>query len=99
APQQTGIAGGVMRGTERTARNERLPRPEQADNAVNLGRLQSLFQSERWQNRGQAFGKHGFARARRTDQQNIMTSSGGDFQRALDRLLPFHFGEVHLLIM
>ena len=35
----------------------------------------------------------------RPDQQQVMPSGGGDFQRPLHTLLPFHLREIHLLIV
>ena len=99
AAQQAGVAGGVMRRAERAARHQRLAGRQQADDAVNLGGLQRLLQRERRQDGRQPLGQHGFARARRADQQHVVPAGGGDLQRALDRFLPFDLGEVHLVLV
>ena len=75
------------------------PGCEQADDAVDLGRLQRLLQRQRRQDRGQPFRQHGFAGARRADQQDIVAARRGDFQRALHRFLAFDFGEINLLLV
>ena len=98
AAEQAGVAGGVMRRAERPARHERLAGFEQADDAVNLRRLQRFVQRERRQDGGKPFREHGFARARRADQQHIMAARRGDLQRALDGFLAFDFGEIQLVI-
>ena len=72
AAEQTRVAGGVVRRAERTAGDERLPGLQQADDAVNLRRLQCLGQCERRQNGGESFGEHGFAGARWADQQHVI---------------------------
>ena len=98
-PEQPGVAGRVMRRAKRPARHQRLARLEQADDAVNLGRLQRLLQRQRRQNGRQPFGQHGFAGARRADEQHVVAAGGGDFQRALDGFLAFDFGEIHLVVV
>ena len=99
AAQQPGVAGGVMRGAERTARDQGLARLEQADDAVDFGRLQRLLQSQRRQDRGQPFGQHGFPGARRADEQHVVPARRRDFQRPLDRFLPFDFRHVNFLVV
>jgi hypothetical protein len=62
----------MMGRTERSAGNQRLSRLEQADDAVDFGGLQSLFQRQRRQNGGEPFREHGFAGAGRANEQNIV---------------------------
>src|SRR5437870_11160247 len=82
-----------------TACHERLPWPQQPDDAMNLGRFQRFFQSKWWKDRRQAFCQHGFARAWRPYQQCVMTTGGGDLQCALYVFLSFHFREIHFLVV
>ena len=65
-----------------------------ARHAVDFGDFQGLFKGKRRQDGGQALGQHGFAAARRPDQQQIVPSGGGHFQSALGGLLTFDLREV-----
>lgn len=57
---------------KRTPRDQRLPRLEQADDAVIFGRLQRLLQRQRRKNGGQPFGQHRLPRPRWPNQQHII---------------------------
>ena len=98
-PSKPGVAGGVMRRAERTPRHQRLARRQQADDAVNLGRLQRLVQGQRRQNRRQPFGQHGFAGARRADEQHVVPAGRGDFQGALHVFLAFDLGKIQFVVV
>jgi hypothetical protein len=88
-----------MRRAEGAPRHQRLPGREQADDAVNLGGFERLVQGQRWQNRGEPFGEHGFSGAGRADQQRVVSARRRDFERAFDVLLAFDFGEVNVFIV
>src|SRR4051794_35242610 len=88
-----------MRRSKRTAGDQRLSWLEQADDAMNLGRLQRLFQREWRKNGCQPFCQHRLAGARRADQQYVMTTCRGDLQGALDVFLSFDFREIHFLVV
>ena len=75
------------------------PGCEQADDAVNLRGLERFLERERRKDGGQPFGEHRFAGAGRADEQHVVTTGRGDFQRALDGLLAFDIGEVHLVVV
>ena len=72
AAEQPGIARRVVGRAERPLRHQRLPGFQQADDAVNLRRLQRLVQRERRQNRRQPLRQHGFAGAGRPDQHTFI---------------------------
>ena len=99
SPEQPRIAGGVMGSAERPLRDQRLPRRKQSDDAVDFGCLQSFFQRQGRQDGRQSFGQHRLAGPRRTDEQHVVTTSGGDFQRPLDRFLSFDFREIQFLLV
>ena len=98
AAEQAGVARRVMRRAKRPARDQRLARREQADDAVDLRRFQRLVQSQRRQNRGKPFRQHGFARAGRADEQRVVPSGGGDFQRTFDVFLSLHLGKIQFVV-
>ena len=64
APDQAGIAAGMMRVAVGAARDQRLRRAQFPRHRPDFGRLQRLLQRERWQYSGDAFGNHAFAAAR-----------------------------------
>src|SRR4051812_22918831 len=88
-----------MGGTERPAGDEGLAGLEQADDAVNLRGLKGFFQSERRKNGGETFGEHRFAGAGRANQQNVVATSGGDFEGAFDGFLAFDIDEVNFFVV
>ena len=88
-----------MRRAKRPARHQRLARPQQPDDAVNLRRFQRLVQSQRRQNRRQPLGEHGFAGAGRADEQRVVAAGGGDFQGALYVFLAFDLGEIQVVVV
>ena len=90
AAEQTDIADGVMRRAERPRRDERFFAIEQPGDAVNLGRLDRFLQRHRRDDGGDAFGKHRFAGAGRTDHQDVVTASHRDFDGAFDVSLAFY---------
>jgi hypothetical protein len=98
ATEQASVAGGVMRRAEGTLRDERLTGFQQADDAVDLGRLQRLVERERRKNRREPFREHGFASARRADEQDIVAARCRDLQRALHGFLAFDFGKIMLVV-
>ena len=71
-----------------------LPIHERARDAGDHRGFERLGRSERGQDAGQATCQQAFARARRPDHQQVVAPGGGDFERALCRLLPFDHGEV-----
>ena len=50
---------------------------------------------KRWQQSGQAIREHGFARARWTKQQDVMSTGRGNFECKARDWLTFDIGQVH----
>jgi len=61
---------------------------------MHLGRLQGLFQRQRREDPGQAACDHRLAGARRTHEQEVMRTSGRDFERTLRRCLATNVQEI-----
>ncbi len=66
--------------------------------AMNFCRLQRLSKGEIGENRRQALCQHGFSRTGRADEDDVMAAGGGDFESALDVLLPFDVVEVGVVL-
>jgi hypothetical protein len=77
---QTGVADGVVRAAERAVLEEPAIGREKTGDAVNLGHHQRLFEVERRQERGEAPSQHRLAPARRADQEQIVSTRGGDLE-------------------
>ncbi len=71
--------------------------PQLPRDRVDFCYLQRLLKCEIRQNRGKRPGKHGFSRARRPDQQRVVSSRGGNLHRPLGVLLPLNLAEIHAL--
>ena len=99
AAEQSRVARRVMRRAKWPARHQRLARPQQPDDAVNLRRLQRLVQSQRRQNRRQPLGQHGFAGAGRADEQRVMSARGGNFQSAFYVFLALDLGKIQIVVV
>src|SRR5581483_11831561 len=83
---------------EWASRDERLAVAKQAGDAVDLRGFQRLLERERREDGGDALGEHGFAGARRPDEQNVVAAGSGDLERALDGFLALDFGEVQVVV-
>src|SRR5206468_12173080 len=90
AAEQTNVADGVMRIAKRSRRNERAVTGEQTSNAVNFRRLDCFLEGHGRNDGGNAFRKHRFARARRSDHKNVVTAGNRDFDGAFDMALAFY---------
>ncbi len=81
-------------------RRAKGPRSDQAmllgqpDYTVDLCAFEGFFEFERRKNRRHALGEHRFARARRTDEQDVMTAGSSYFDGALRMRLAAHFAKV-----
>ena len=89
AADEGGHAGGVMRRAKRAVEAE-FAAHEFAGERVDHRDFEHFFRRERRQDGGQAGGEHGFARTRRADHQQVVASSGGDFECALGAFLAAH---------
>ena len=94
APGHTRSGHRMVWTAERTAGQHGCPAAQQSGYRVHLAGLQRLLQGHVGQNRGQAFCKHTFAAAWRTDHQNMVGPRRRDLQRALYGLLPHHIGKI-----
>jgi hypothetical protein len=65
---------------------------------MDLGCLQRFVQTQRWQDRWQPAGQHGFARARRAYQYYIVAACGGNFQRAFNVFLAAYLAKIAVVI-
>ena len=88
-----------MRTAERPSGNERVPRLRQPRHGVNFRGLQGFLPRHVGQNGGQTSGQHGFARAGRADEQNVVSACGGYFQRSLHVFLSHDVGKVRLRLL
>ena len=87
----------MVRRAERPGGDDRLA-AEGAHDAVDLGGFQSLGQCQIGKNGRQPFGQHGFAGTGRTDENDVVTAGGGDFEGAFDMLLAFDIVEVGVVL-
>src|SRR5215471_7802600 len=99
AAEQTNIADGVMRRPERSDRYKGLLSVEQTGDAMDLGGLDRLVERKRRNDCWDAFGQHGFARARRADHQDVVTTGDSHFDRTLYVSLPFHVTEIDVVTL
>ena len=99
AANQSGVRNGVMRRAERTHANQPRPRIKHSGHAVNLGRLQGLFEGERRKDGGNALGEHCLPGAGRSDHQDVVAARAGNLQRALGSLLAADFLEIHVELL
>ena len=95
AADQARVADGVVRRTKRPRADQTARIFQHSCHAVNARGLDGFLERHRRQNRGNALGQHGFARAGRPDEQNVVAARAGHFERALRRHLPAHVAQVH----
>src|SRR5690606_12804787 len=67
-------------------------------NRMDFGGFQRLIERKRRQDAGKALGQHGFARTRRTNQNDVMSAGGGDLQRTFDVFLSLDIGKIRLIL-
>ena len=84
----------VVGTAEGTHIHQRVGGIRHARHGVDLRGLEGLGAGHIRQNRGQAAGQHGLARAGRADEQYVVAACGGDLQRTLHILLPHDIGKV-----
>ncbi|GBD05157.1 hypothetical protein HRbin20_00735 [bacterium HR20] len=98
SPNERCIADGVVWGTEGTFGHKRLPRREQSRHGVDARRLDCFCQRHRRKDTRQPPCKHRFARTRRADHDDVVPTSSGDFERALDGFLTFDVRKVRFMV-
>ena len=99
AADQSGVADGVVRRTIGPGADQTARIFQNSRDAVNARGFDGFFERHRRQNRGDAFGQHGFAGAGRADQQNVVAAGAGDFQGALRGHLAAHVAHVHGILI
>ena len=92
---QCDIADRVVRRAVGSHAQETVVLAQLAGHAVDLRGLQSLIDVQGWKDRRQAFREHRLARARWTDQDDIVSARRSDLEGTLDVLLSFHLRDVH----
>src|SRR5262245_17010613 len=86
----------MVRSAERPMGDQGTARLQQPGDAVNLGDVESLFEGELGQNGRQTAREHGLARARRTNEQDVMRAGGRDLQSPLREPLTTNLQEVYV---
>lgn len=94
AAQKTGIADGMMRGTERAFAEERFARGKDAQGGVNAAGFESFLLGHGRENAGHTLSEHTFAGAGRSDENDVMSACGGDFEGAFCGALTFDLAEI-----
>ncbi len=94
AADQADQRAGVVRGTERGAAHQAARRQLQARCGMDHRGLQRDLWRERRQQPGQALGQHRLAGPRRTDEQEVVPTGGGDLQCPPGRRLAADVGQV-----
>ena len=92
APDERRLAGGVVGAAERALGDQRLE--ARTPGRVDGRGLERLFGRERGKDPRQPPGEHRLARARRSREQQVVASGGGNLQRAPGESLTAHVGEV-----
>ena len=93
AAGQRGLGRGMVRFPERRA-HDQAAAIQHAGDAVDHADLQRRSRIEVGQQARQARGEHGFAGARRSDQQQVVAAGRGDLQRAPGGFHALHVGHV-----
>ena len=87
AAGKAGHRNRVVRRAEGARRHDGAGAACEPRNGVDLRRFDHLLARHIRQDSGQTLGHHGFARARRADEQHVVTARRGDLKGALDVLL------------
>ena len=93
AADQRGHGSGMMRGTKRPAVGQRAAFNFPCDGSDHR-HFQELGWRQRRQDRRQSRCQHRLAGAGRADHQQVVSTGGGDFERALGALLTLDVGEI-----
>lgn len=83
----------VVRGAK-WARARQTPAFQQARHRMQHRHFEQFLTRERRQKPRQTLRQHGFARARRTNEQNVVRTRGCNFERALGLLLSAHVTQI-----
>ena len=96
AADQTRGRDRVMRRAKRARAHESHGSIQKAGDAPDRGDLDGLVGGERRKNRRQPSRQHRFPRTRRSDEDQVVSARGRDFERTLRVRLPADVGEVEL---
>ena len=96
APDECGGRNGVVRGTKGARVDERTIGGEQTGDRVEFGRRKRFFDGHRREDRGETPCHHRFTASRRTEQDQVMSARGRDFEGAFDGSVPFDVLEIEL---
>ena len=94
AADQSRITDGMVRGAERPRADQTARRLKDSRDAVNPRGLDGFLERHRRHDRGDALGQHGFAGAGRANQQNVVATRAGNFQRAFRGHLAAHVTQI-----
>src|SRR5690606_2308658 len=87
----------MMRASERTCSHKRCIVTKFACDGMNLGGLKRFVECKRWKNCWQTFREHSFARTRRTNHNNVMSTSSCNLHGAFDVFLALHVTEISVV--
>ena len=94
AADQRGIRDGVVRRPERPVGQQAAAGRQQPDDGVHRRHLERLVERQRRQDPRHPPRHHRLARARRTDQQQVVPAGGRDFKGAAGKQLAAYVGQV-----
>src|SRR5579884_772073 len=94
AANQSGVRDCVVWRAERSQAYQARSGIKHSGDAMNFGRLECFFKSERREYRRDALGKHRLAGSGWTNHENVVTAGTGHFKGALGSLLSPHVFEV-----
>ena len=89
----------MMRSLEGTFGDKTCASFQSAGNRVDLGRLETFGERERWENRGQPLGQHTLSGSRRADHNQVMATCGRNLESAFHTLLAANVGEVRVIFI
>ena len=98
AADNAGVRNRMVGRAEGTGRDQGFAGRQGAGNRMDLGRFQRLLHRHLGQDRDDATGEHGLARARWSDHQDVMAAGRGDLQGALGVVLALHLGEIERIL-
>ena len=84
----------VVRGAKRPDTHDGIVRRRETEDGIDLRGLDHFGAVHRGQNGRQALGEHGLARARRSDEQDVVPARCRYLKRALDVLLRLDLGKI-----
>src|SRR5256885_1263660 len=96
AAQETGVGNRVMRRTKGPFFDQSRTGRQQSRDAVDLGGLQSLTETERREDPRESLGEHRLAGSGRSDHKYVVGAGSRNFEGTLGRGLPAHFTKIEV---